>query len=223
MRRHPMILTVLTALFAAACGLIETVPPAPVPPAPTSELYVANNGNNSVTVYAATANGNIAPIRTISGGATGLNGPSGVALDGAGNLYVANFSPFPIPSHSVTVYAAGANGNVAPIRTISGAATGLNMPADVVTDGVGTLYVANNGGNTVTVYGAGATGNVFPIRTIIGAATGLSGPTGLTVDGVGILYVTNPVGVDPQRDGLCCGDGWKRGAEQNDQRRGHRP
>jgi len=34
------------------------------------ELFVTNGGGDTVTVYTRTANGNMAPIRTISGGAT---------------------------------------------------------------------------------------------------------------------------------------------------------
>src|SRR5215831_20239568 len=88
------------------------------------ELFVTNQGINSVTVYTRTANGNVAPLRTISGGATGLGFPEGIAVDTVNNeMFVANEN-----SLSVTVYARTANGNVAPLRTISGAATGLLFP-----------------------------------------------------------------------------------------------
>src|SRR5262249_49895896 len=52
-----------------------------------SELFVANFGNvgtRSVTVFGRTANGNVAPLRTLSGAATGLNGPSFVAITTGG-------------------------------------------------------------------------------------------------------------------------------------------
>ncbi len=49
-------------------------------PTPINELYVVNTINNSITVYSRTANGNIAPVRTISGGTTGLNGPAWIAV-----------------------------------------------------------------------------------------------------------------------------------------------
>ena len=52
-------------------------------------------------------------------GATGLGFPVGVAVDGAGRIYVANFN-----SSSIAVYAAGANGNATPNVTISGSNTG---------------------------------------------------------------------------------------------------
>jgi len=59
-------------------------------------------------------------MATIAGVNTGLF-PTGIALDGAGNIYVAN-------QGSITVYAAGASGNATPIATIAGVNTGLNVP-----------------------------------------------------------------------------------------------
>ena len=61
-------------------------------------------------------------MATITG--PGLNGPFGIALDGAGNIYVTNFS-----GNSITVYPAGASGNATPTATIVGGNTGLSQPA----------------------------------------------------------------------------------------------
>lgn len=44
------------------------------------ELFVTNEGNNSVTVYVRTANGDVTPVRTISGGNTALSGPQFIAV-----------------------------------------------------------------------------------------------------------------------------------------------
>jgi hypothetical protein len=97
----------------------------------TGNLYVANNVfSPSVTVYAPGANGNVAPLRIVNGASTGLNSPFGVAVDAAGNLYVANNGGIP---PGITVYGSGANGNATPIRTISGSNTGLNIGAGFIT------------------------------------------------------------------------------------------
>jgi DNA-binding beta-propeller fold protein YncE len=45
-----------------------------------NEIVVANIDNNSITVYSRTATGNVAPLRTISGGATGLSDPAFPAI-----------------------------------------------------------------------------------------------------------------------------------------------
>jgi len=87
------------------------------------ELFVANNNGNSIAVYSRTASGNTAPLRTLSGAATGLSSPRDLALDLTNNeLFVGNLFD------SVTVYSRTASGNTAPLRTLSGGATGLSDP-----------------------------------------------------------------------------------------------
>ena len=78
-------------------------------------LVVTNVAGNSIAIYAAGANGNVAPIRTIAGAATGLNVPSGVCLDASGTIYVTNANAN-ANGNSITEYAAGVAGNVAPAR-----------------------------------------------------------------------------------------------------------
>jgi 6-phosphogluconolactonase (cycloisomerase 2 family) len=158
---------------------------------PTGKVYVSNAGTGSIppsiTIYAAGANGNATPIDTITGTYTGLNGPWALALDAAGNIYVANDF-----NSTVTVYAAGANGNAAPIATISGPYTGLNGPEGVALDAAGNIYVSNDNAPypvSITTYAAGANGNVAPSATIIGGNTGLSGPSYVALDSAGKIYV----------------------------------
>src|SRR5438093_3173997 len=90
-------------------------------------IYVINDFGSSITVYAAAASGDATPAATIAGGNTGLSCPYGIAVDGAGNIYVSNANVFPLGS--ITVYGAGASGNVTPTATISGSNTRLNTPA----------------------------------------------------------------------------------------------
>jgi hypothetical protein len=121
------------------------------------------------------------------------NSPASIAgsayvfvLPAGSSVWVANSA-----ANTVTRYAATASGNTAPAATISGAATGLNVPVGAVVDGSGRLYVANQTGNSITAYAPGATGNVAPLATISGAATQLAGPRALALDRAGRLYVTN--------------------------------
>jgi hypothetical protein len=158
------------------------------------DLICANFFANTITVYAPGASGNATPIRTIAGGNTGLAETYGIALDTTGNLYVVdNISQFG-GTDAVTVYAAGANGNVAPLRTITGGNTGMSGAVYDAVDSSGRLYVSNHTAQTITVYAAGANGNAAPIATIGGSNTGLVNPWGVLVDANGLIYVDTNAG-----------------------------
>lgn len=101
-------------------------------------------------------------------------------------VYVANAINF-----TVTGYAAGTNGNVAPALAIVGLNTNLDIPLGIARDAAGRIYVANHGTNSILVYAPGDTGNATPVNTIVGANTGLDIPWGCALDGAGRLYVVN--------------------------------
>jgi Beta-propeller repeat len=149
-------------------------------------IYVSNFYGNSLTVYAPGANGNVAPVQTIAGAETNLYHCTAVALNSKGEIYVTNVKLGPSGSPGVAIFGKGANGNVAPIRTISGPKTGLNQPNGITFDSDGNIYVTNapemaSGNDSVTVYARGANGDVAPIRTITGKKTLLNIPSGLVV------------------------------------------
>ncbi|MGA8099398.1 MAG: hypothetical protein WB810_12160 [Candidatus Cybelea sp.] len=98
-------------------------------------MYATNDPYfKSVTVYAAGAKGDATPIQDITGDYTGLDYPNGVAVDGVGDMYVLNREGGPSKEGSMTVYAAGATGNVAPISAISGSSTGFASPSAIALD-----------------------------------------------------------------------------------------
>lgn len=105
---------------------------------------------------------------------SGLNGPDGMAFDGHGNLFVANWS-----------------GNFITELTPNGAssmfATGLSTPSGLAFDRTGNLYVANLYGNTIMKFTPDGVGTVF-------ASAGLNGPIGLAFDKDGNLYAANYYG-----------------------------
>jgi 6-phosphogluconolactonase (cycloisomerase 2 family) len=154
------------------------------------ELFVPNNlaasGQPAINVYDLNASypGNDAPKRTITGGLTGLNRPAGLAVDSVNQeLYVANDV---VGGSSITVYALGANGNVAPLRTLQGSLTGIEGPLGMAVDLVhDQLIVANyrtTDGGSLAFFNRTADGNVAPIRTLQGPLTGFSDPQGVALD-----------------------------------------
>jgi 6-phosphogluconolactonase (cycloisomerase 2 family) len=192
----------------------------------TGKIHVLNisaNGRGSITVYPPLGAGigilNEAPIAEIAGIKTLLDDPLGIAIDSQNNIYVANERGGPVvrgkhfDKGSITVYPAGSDGNIAPLATISGKATGLSFPVSIALDSsdniyVGNFYIANvknplNLGGSITVYPAGSKGNASPSAIIAGGNTGLDDPGGIALDSSGNLYVTSL-----NCSGLCSGNGF---------------
>jgi DNA-binding beta-propeller fold protein YncE len=136
-----------------------------------TNLYVANAGNATVTVY---ARGSNSVLRTIS---EGLTVPSALAFDGAGSLYVLNCEYCYSAAGDVTVYAAK-SGKL--LRTISG-----SSPAAIAVDQEGLIFIADYSDSIVKVYGSRGS---RPLRTI---SKGIKGPRALALDRSGNLYVAN--------------------------------
>jgi hypothetical protein len=138
-------------------------------------LFVANYNSSQVTEYAPPYTS--PPVATIS---NAVAYPMGLALDGAGHLFIANYN-FNISASTVTEYAPPYT--AAPIATITNS---VNYPAGVALDGAGNLFVANQGAGTVTEYAPPYTS--APIATI---TNGVSQPAHLALDGAGNLFVPN--------------------------------
>ncbi|MBI2817192.1 MAG: hypothetical protein HYX72_09660 [Acidobacteria bacterium] len=84
------------------------------------EVYVANDGDDSILVFRVTDRGNVAPIRVLKGPNTQIKNPSGVFVDAVNDeLVVSNMG-----NHRATVYGRTASGDAAPIRTIRTAPEG---------------------------------------------------------------------------------------------------
>jgi hypothetical protein len=157
----------------------------------SGNVYAVNVAPTSVTVYAAGATGNAKPIETISGSTTGLAVPTGIAIDSVnGDIYVSNISGGRSRRGSITIYAPGSNGDVAPLGVIEGSKTRLDYPHCLALDASGNIDVTN-GNNSVTVYPAGSTGNVAPARTIAGLLTQMRDPTEVAVDSGSNTYAAN--------------------------------
>ncbi|MGB8907830.1 MAG: hypothetical protein WCC84_03685 [Candidatus Cybelea sp.] len=95
-------------------------------------VYVFDTTTATISEFAAGAHGDVAPIRTISGSNTGLSGGNGFSFGlsvskASGTIFVSNPG-----SNAILGFAAAASGNVAPIQTIAGSATGLADPLGLV-------------------------------------------------------------------------------------------
>ncbi len=94
-------------------------------------VYVFDTKTATVSEFAAGATGNVAPIRTIAGANTGLDGGNGFSFGLAvsktsGEIFVSNPG-----SNAILGFATTASGNVAPIQTIGGGATMLSDPLGI--------------------------------------------------------------------------------------------
>jgi hypothetical protein len=161
----------------------------------TAAIFVAND--SYVTVFPLGSNGDVAPISTIDGAATGLAGSRAIALDSKGNIYVGNdfAADARVAGSSVVVFSAGSKGNATPIATIAGPHTGLHTIHSIAVDSSGSIYVGtyitNNGPAGVEVFAAGSDGDVKPRAIIAGRSTKLQNTFGVAVDMKGMLFVAN--------------------------------
>jgi hypothetical protein len=187
-----------------------------------NEFAISVESPREIVVYRKGAEGSAQPLRTIRGPKTGLGDPHGVFLDGQNNeIIVANHgnqngrqvAPGDAPARqrgsrvaeqmpvvggrfdepSITVYPGDAKGDVAPIRKIQGAKTGLNWPMAIDVDRHrNEIAVANNGDSSIRIFRRTDSGDVAPVRIIKGPRTGIAGPMGVAYDlKNGELWVAN--------------------------------
>ncbi|SFC72929.1 hypothetical protein [Massilia yuzhufengensis] len=132
-----------------------------------------------------------------SGGAARFNRPAGIALDAAGNLFVAdqgNFTIRKITPAGVVSTLAGAAGASEIIDAVGGGARFLD-PIGLAINGSGTLYVTDY--LHIRSVGTGGQVNIvatLPAGTGDGRNTGALIPRAVAVDASGNLFATNGYG-----------------------------
>ncbi|MFT3792183.1 MAG: Ig-like domain repeat protein [Rudaea sp.] len=130
-----------------------------------------------------------------------LNYPNHVALDGSGNLYIADSSNQRIRKVTPAGIISTIAGNGAPAFGGDGAAATaaqLNYPSGLAFDGSGNLYIADTVNHRIRRISAGVISTVAGTGTAGysgdgGAATAaqLNSPYGIALDGVGNVYVAD--------------------------------
>ncbi len=177
----------------------------------SGNLYVADSGNNVVRKI--DTSGNISTVVGTYPGTAGysgdgfpatsakLNAPQGIALDGSGNLYIAdtgNNVIRKVTSGTISTVAgtgtAGYSGDGGPATSAK-----LDLPTDVAVDSSGNFYIADAANELVRKV-SGGTIAIFAGKQGIASYTGdkgaatsatLNGPRGVTLDSSGNLYIAD--------------------------------
>ncbi|MBV9648459.1 MAG: hypothetical protein JO043_13410 [Candidatus Eremiobacteraeota bacterium] len=143
-------------------------------------LFAGGPNTNAVDAYVPYAQ-NPPPLRQIT---NGLFAPTGMAVDGHGNLYVCNNAGQSLGFGTkgfwtVTVYTRHGS---TPFRTYT---NGVWNPVDVAVAADGTTYVANFGSHVVTVY---PSHSINPSKMLVAPPN--SSPLGIAFDSAGRVYVS---------------------------------
>jgi 6-phosphogluconolactonase len=155
----------------------------------TGVLYIAAQGNSSLTAYTATlSNGALTTLGAVQ--STGSN-PFAIALAPALNaLFVDNTA-----SQTVSTYTINSDGS---LTAGSGTAKTGTLPMGMAIDPAGKfLFVANQGSSTISVFSIGSAAALkevpgSPFSTIPAGTTVATGPSAVVVSATGnFLYVSN--------------------------------
>jgi sugar lactone lactonase YvrE len=164
-------------------------------------VYVADTGNNRIrkitpAAVVSTLAGSSEGFADGTGAAAQFDEPSGIAVDGAGNVYVGDFVNNRIRKVTaagvVTTFAGQATGGFA--DGVGGAAK-FTGPAGVAVDAAGNVYVAdfnNQRIRKITAAGAVSTlagSGVLGFADGVGTAAQFNSPYGIAVDAAGTIYV----------------------------------
>jgi streptogramin lyase len=159
-------------------------------------VYVADLGNNLIRkinsngIVTTLAGSGSSGAANGTGTAASFSAPTGIAVDAAGNVYVADYGNNLIrkinPDGVVTTLAgSGALGSA----NGTGNAASFFSPAGVAADSAGNVYVADYGNNLIRKIDPNKV-----VTTFAGATNGAGyfiGPTGVTADAAGNVYVAD--------------------------------
>lgn len=157
----------LRTVVPLAFGLALPIIPAQAALVPGFVLYVADVNTGAIRQFNAAGQGSaFANVGAVN--------PVGLALDTAGNVYVANRSGA----------VSGSIDRITPDGTLSLFSSDTDFPSKLAFDANGNLYAGMVGNNTISKFNASGQATTF-------ASAGLNGPIPLAFDHNGNLYVGN--------------------------------
>ena len=176
----------------------------------TDNIYVADTSNH--TIRKVTTTGVVTTLAGLAGSIGSADGtgsaarfwyPAGVAVDSAGNVYVADKENrtirkvMPVGTNWVVTTLAGLAGNAGSADGTGGVAR-FNHPTGVAADSAGNVYVADTENHTIRM--VTPLGTVTTLAGLAGSPGSADGtgsvarfdtPYGLTVDKLGSVYVAD--------------------------------
>jgi Immunoglobulin domain/NHL repeat len=178
----------------------------------SGNLYVADTANSTIRVVGTLAGSSYELVNTLAGkpGTAGaangpstsalFNQPSGVAVDGSGNVYVADTGNNLVRKITIaggTVSTLAGSGQVGHVDG-TGTGAAFSNPVGIAVDGSGNVYVADEGTSVIRkITPAGVVSTIAGQSQVFshvdgpGASATFNHPEGLAIDASGNLYVAD--------------------------------
>ncbi|MEO6922992.1 MAG: IPT/TIG domain-containing protein, partial [Bryocella sp.] len=149
------------------------------------------------TLLSATGTGSLVAFpatTTVTNVGAGFNDPNGLAVDGNGNVFVADYPPIdplsPGPNTTGINEVVAVNGMVTSSSAVIPVGSGFNGPTSVTVDGNGNVFVADFRNSAVKEIVA-VNGVVTSASTVNTVGSGFDHAEGVAVDGSGNVFVAD--------------------------------